>query len=175
MDGCGKSHPHQDSIFGPFGPYGIAIPSELPRPIVTTSTSDDSLVSRSYSWEHNIKIDWNDEGYEDMTWIELSLVGTSNGVPWTRQWALNFNKIYSILWLQENSSLQPNSVPCIHLAITIRIILNDTQITGKQFQSQSFQESPYDSLFCVEKWRLGAERPQEVSLGKWTLNAHFSM
>jgi len=71
--------------------------------------------------------------------------------------------------ITRNSSLQPNSVPCIHLAITIIIILNETQITGKQFYSQSFQESPYDSLFCAEKWRLGAGRVQEVSLGKWTL------
>jgi hypothetical protein len=31
LDRCGKSHPHRDSIHGPCRPYGVAIPTELPR------------------------------------------------------------------------------------------------------------------------------------------------
>jgi len=32
LDGCGKSHPHRDSIPGPSCPYQVAIPTELSRP-----------------------------------------------------------------------------------------------------------------------------------------------
>ena len=48
-------------------------------------------------------MDWNDERYEDMTWTELSSVGTSNGVPRTRLRAFISNKMYGILWLQETA------------------------------------------------------------------------
>jgi hypothetical protein len=30
LDGCGKSHPHRDSIPGPFKPYRVAMPTALP-------------------------------------------------------------------------------------------------------------------------------------------------
>ena len=33
LDGCGKSHPYQDSIPGPSNPYRVAIPNELSRPL----------------------------------------------------------------------------------------------------------------------------------------------
>jgi hypothetical protein len=33
LDGCGKSHPHRDSIPGPSSPWRVAIPTELSRPV----------------------------------------------------------------------------------------------------------------------------------------------
>jgi hypothetical protein len=34
LDGCGKSRSHRNSIPGPSSPYGVAIPTELSRPIL---------------------------------------------------------------------------------------------------------------------------------------------
>jgi len=42
MDRCGKSRPHRDSIPGPSSPYRVAIPTTLPRPTRTTSSSSKS-------------------------------------------------------------------------------------------------------------------------------------
>jgi hypothetical protein len=56
------------------------------------------------------------------------------------------------------------------------IILHETEMTTNiSSGSYCFQESSYMILFCTVLCRLGARRVQEVLLGKWTLDAQFSM
>jgi hypothetical protein len=62
----GKSRPHRDSIPDRPARSSVAIPTELPGPLLKIHIN---IIRR---WEYNIKMDLQEVGYGNMDWIELA-------------------------------------------------------------------------------------------------------
>jgi len=52
-------------------------------------------------WEHNIKMDVREIGWEGVHGSIWLRIGTSGGILWTRSWTFGFHKRPEVSWLAE--------------------------------------------------------------------------